>query len=127
MHPGNSGSSTDAELRTLRESIGDVGHQIDSYKTKTAGALAGGVFAMLLAVGAFYDLVAGKSRVWLVVGITRENLVWLASGLGIVAVFLLVFGLVLLAKRDRKLHQRLEQMEQTYADLVERRQAGPGC
>jgi len=123
MRPRDSGLSTDAELRTLRESISDIGHQIDSYKTKMAAALAGGVFALLLAAGAFYDLAVGKSRVWLLVGITRENLVWIAIALALVSFTLLGFGLLLLARRDRGLHEKLDQMEQEYADLLERKDA----
>ncbi|HSB12509.1 MAG TPA: hypothetical protein VLM38_23675 [Blastocatellia bacterium] len=118
MRLRDSGLSTDAELRTLRESISDVGHQIDSYKTKVAGALAGGIFALLLAAGAFYDLAAGKSGVWLLVGITRENLVWIASGLALASVVLLTSGLRLRTRRDRSLYEKLDQMEQAYADLV---------
>lgn len=123
MRSRDSGLSTDVKLRTLRESISDVGHQIDSYKTKMAAALAGGVFALLLAAGAFYDLVVGKSGVWLLVGITREDLVWIAAGLGLFSAVLLGFGLLLLARRDRGLHEQLDRMEQEYADLIERKDA----
>lgn len=120
--PLDSGQSSETELQNLRGSISDVGHQIDSYKTKTAGALAGGVFALLLAVGAGYDLVVGKSRVWSTLGITHADLVWIAGGLGFAAIVLLGLGLFLVARRDRGLHAKLDQMEREYADLTERRE-----
>src|SRR5438876_1092041 len=39
----------DTQLEEMRSDISDLGYQVDSYKTKTAAALGGGVFLLLLA------------------------------------------------------------------------------
>ena len=111
----------DAQLKKMRSSISDLGYQVDSYKAKTAAALGGGVFLLLLAVGAAYDLVAGRVGVWLMLGATRETLVWITSGLGAGATILLVFGFRRAGRSEISTKARLEQMEQEYADLLERR------
>ncbi len=118
--------NSDDALKTLRSNISDLSHQIDSYKTKTAAAIGGGVFLLLLALLATCDLVAGHSGVWLNVGITRENLIWIAIVLGSGAIILLAIGLVLIERRDVELDHRLEQMEEEYAELLERREVKVG-
>ncbi len=112
----------EAQLKKMRSSISDLGYQVDSYKTKTAAALGGGVFLLLLAAGAVYDLVAGKVGMWL--GATRETLVWITSGLGAGATILLVFGFRRVQRSEISAKARLEELEQEYADLLERRDAG---
>src|SRR5882762_2363431 len=107
----------DTQLEKLRSSINDLGHQVDSYKTKTAAALGGGVFLLLLAAGAAYDLVARKSASWLMLGETRT---WIAYGLGISAIILVFLALVRIRRRDINLDVRLDQMEQEYAEMLER-------
>ncbi len=114
----------DTQLEKMRSRISDLGYQVDSYKTKTAAALGGGVFLLLLAAGAAYDLVAGKVGMWLTLGATRETLVWITSGLGAGATILLVFGFRRVRRSEISTKARLEQMEQEYADLLERREAG---
>ena len=114
----------DTQLEKMRSSISDLGYQVDSYKTKTAAALGGGVFLLLLAAGAAYDLVAGKLGMWLTLGATHQTLVWITSGLGAGATILLVFGFRRVSRSDISTKARLEQMEQEYADLLERREAG---
>ena len=113
----------DTQLEKMRSRISDLGYQVDSYKTKTAAALGGGVFLLLLAAGAAYDLVAGKVGMWLTLGATRETLVWITSGLGAGATILLVFGFRRVRRSEISTKARLEQMEQEYADLLERREA----
>lgn len=113
----------DAQLKNLRSSISDLGHQVDSYKTKSAAALGGGVFLLLLAVGAAYDLVARKSGAWGTLGVARETLVWIACGLGGGAIVLLLFAFVRVRRRDSNLDARLDQLEQEYAELLDRRDA----
>jgi hypothetical protein len=115
----------DTQLERIRSSISDLGYQVDSYKTKTAASLGAGVFLLLLAAGTAYDLVAGKVGMWLTLGVTRETLVWITSGLGAGATFLLVFGFRRVRRSEISAKARLEQMEQEYADLLERREAGP--
>ena len=114
----------DAQLQRMRSSISDLGYQVDSHKTTTAAALGGGVFLLLLAAGAAYDLVAGKVGLWLTLGATRETLVWITIGLGAAATILLVFGFRRARRSEIGAKARLEQMEQEYADLLERRNAG---
>jgi hypothetical protein len=110
-----------AQLDKLRSSINDLGHQVDSYKAKTAAALGGGVFLMLLAAGGAYDLVARKSASWLVLGVTRETLIWIAYALGGCAIILLLVAVVRMRRRDTTLDVRLDEMEQEYAAMLERK------
>jgi hypothetical protein len=114
----------DKQLSTLRSGISDLGYQIDSYKAKTAAALGAGVFLSFLAALAAYDLAAGNGGVWLIVGITREALGWIARGLGVAAAILLVVGFRRVRKSDTVIRARLDSMEREYAELIERRDAG---
>jgi hypothetical protein len=116
--------SLDIQLKNLRSSISDLGYQVDSYKTKTAAALGAGVFLSFLVALAAYDLVAGKGGVWLILGITRETLVWMASGLGIAAIILLLVGFRRLRLSDSAVRARLDSMEREYAELLERKDVG---
>lgn len=116
--------SLDKQLSTLRSGISDLGYQIDSYKAKTAAALGAGVFLSFLAALAAYDLAAGNGGVWLIVGITREALVWMARGLGVAAAILLVAGFRRVRKSDTVIRARLDSMEREYAELIELRDAG---
>ncbi|HSE37175.1 MAG TPA: hypothetical protein VLG74_07730 [Blastocatellia bacterium] len=118
--------SLETQLSNLRSGISDLGYQIDSYKTKTAAALGAGVFLLLLAALAAYDLAAGKGGVWLIVGITGEALTWLTSGLGITATILLMVGFRRVRQTDVETRARLESMERQYAELLERRDSGAG-
>ena len=111
----------DAQLDKLRSSINDLGHEVDSYKSKTAAALGGGVFLLLLAVGAAYDLAVQKSASWLMLGVTRETLSWIAYGFGGLAILLVVLALVRIKRRDSNLDVRLDKLEQEYAEILERR------
>jgi hypothetical protein len=119
MRSGEPGPPTDAELQSLRSQISDLGYQIDSYKTKKAAAFGLGVFLLLLAIGAVYDLVTGHSGVWMTLGISRDSLTWIAGGLGVVSLALLGFGAGLVMRGDKSLPARLEEMESEYAELVE--------
>jgi len=113
--------SVDAHLVTLRSSISDLGHDIDLYKAKTGAALGGGVFLLLLAAGAAYDLISGNGKAWLALGIARQTLISILVGLAGVATILLGLALVRLKRRDTGLEIKLERMEQEYAELLELR------
>ena len=114
------GNTVDAELQKLRSNISDLGYEIDSYKTKTAASLGGGVFLMLLAAGAGYDLLTRNGGIWLSVGLDHQQLVWLSGTFAVVALILLVIGFVRLRRRDYEAQSRLDQMARQYAELVER-------
>jgi len=117
----NSVAAIDAQLKNLRSSISDLGHQIDSYKAKSAAAAGAGVFLLLLAALATYDLSTGKSEVWGVQGLSREILVGIAIAFGGGAIILLVYAFTRITRRDHNLDARLDLMEQEYAELVEQR------
>lgn len=113
----------DARLKNLRLGISDLGQQVDSYKAKTAAALGGGVFLLLLAAGAVYDLALRKGGAWLTLWVTRETLIWIVSGVGGAAIALLLLAFVRVRRRDIGLDARLDRMEQEYAELLDRRDA----
>ena len=113
----------DAQLKSLRSTISDLGYQVDTYKTKTAAALGAGVFLLLLAVGSAYDLILRGGGVWLMFGLNRATLIWITGGLGSGATILLLLGLRRLKRSDTGVRARLDQMEQQYAELVERKGA----
>jgi len=115
----NSQASIDSQLKNLRLSISDLGHQIDSYKTKSAASAGAGVFLLLLAALAAYDLLTGKSEVWKVQGLSREGLFWIAAAFGAGALILLAYALARTRRRDRSLDDKLDRMEQDYAELIE--------
>jgi hypothetical protein len=116
--PGNV-ETRDAQLASLRSTINDLGHQVDSYKSKTAAALGGGVFLLLLSAGAAYDLVVQKSASWLMLGVTRDTLTLIAYGLGGLAIMLVLLGLLRIRRRDTSLDQKLDKLEQEYAEMLE--------
>ena len=120
MRTGEPGPPTDAELQSLRSQITDLGYQIDSYKTKKAAAFGLGVFLLLLAIGAVYDLVTGNSGVWMMVGVTRDSLNWIAGGLGVVSLTLLGIGASMILRADKNLASKLAEAEREYAELIER-------
>lgn len=117
--------SVDAQLRNLRSSISDLGYEVDSFKAKTAAALGLGVFLLLLSAGAAYDLISSKQLVWQLLGISREALTWITAIAGSVAIGLLLYGLLLTKGADSDARTRLEQMEEEYAELVERQNSLP--
>ncbi|HYV05190.1 MAG TPA: hypothetical protein VFB82_11415 [Blastocatellia bacterium] len=121
MRSGEPGPPTDAELQSLRSQISDLGYQIDSYKTKKAAAFGLGVFLLLLAIGALYDLVTGNSGVWMMLGVTRDSLTWIAGSLGVASLALLGFGAGLVMRSDKSLSARLDEMERDYAELLDAR------
>lgn len=118
-----SAESIDAQLTNLRSSISDLAHQIDLYKTKTGAALGGGVFMLLLAAGASYDLIVGKSAAWSMIGMTRQSLISIAIGLVVGAMLLLAFGFLRAKRRDANLDIKLDQMEQRYAELLDHKRS----
>jgi len=89
------------------------------YKAKTGAALGAGVFFLLLAAGAAYDLIAHKGKAWLALGIARDTLALIAVGLTVAALILLGIAVVRVKRRDTGLDTQLDEMEREYADLLE--------
>jgi hypothetical protein len=110
-------------LARLRSEISDEGHALDAYKAKTAAAMGGGCFLFLLAMLAIYDLYAGKTGVWLSVGITRDLLTWVGGALAAVSLALLALALLRQRRRDRTREARLAELELEYADLLDRKES----
>lgn len=104
-------------VMALRSSISELGEQLDSYKSATAGALGGAAFLLLLAACGAYDLAAGKSGIWLAVGLSGESVRWLTGLLAAAGVLLLGLGLFRQVGRDRSRESRLAEMEEELAVL----------
>lgn len=111
------------QLRDLRARISDLAHEVDAYRAKTAAALGGGVFLLLLALGAGYDIFMGKAGLWASLGIAQESLYRVAGGLAIASLTLLALAVFRERRRDREREAQLERMEQEFARLLEDREA----
>lgn len=108
------------KIQRLQSQIRELGRQLDQERAGAAAALGFGVFTSLLALGALYDLMAGKASVWLHLGITRATLTWLAVALGLAGA--LSFAAALkrqdparraeLAELERQLEQALDQNDE---------------
>ena len=107
----------------LRVAISDLGHEIDSEKTKKAAALGIGVFFALLTIIAANDLVIGKAGLWLAVGITDSQLMLLAIAFGIITLFAFLYAARLEHRRDRTRETKLEEMMQELENIQAREEA----
>jgi hypothetical protein len=112
----------ESQITELRNRIRDEGHAMDDYKAGTARAAGGAAFFGLLALGAAYELVAGKSGLWLTIGITHESLRSLASALGAIAAGLLVLAIRRYRRRDRDREAQLGELENELARLLDLQQ-----
>jgi hypothetical protein len=112
-------SLIEKQLTNLRSRISDLGDEIDRQKAKAAGAIGGGVFLLLLALLGAYDLMSGKGHLWSAVRATEAMLYWLTVALAAAGLILLVAGLILTRRRDRKREAQLEALEQEYARLLD--------
>jgi hypothetical protein len=114
------GRRTDLQtITTLRNQIRDLGDEVDSYKAKTAGAMGGGVFLLLLAVGGAYDVINHNMALSNAIGISQAAFRWLVVGLGGGGCALLVLGVIRQWRRDRERETRLANIEQELARLEE--------
>lgn len=112
---------------TLQESIRDLGEKVDSEKAKSAAALGGGVFALLLAAGGAYDLATGNAGVWAAVGLSVNQVYWLTIGLAVLSVLLLATAFVLHRNYDSSRETRLAQMEVELSELIADHARGETC
>ena len=103
----------------MRGRIRDLGYEVKAHKASIALSMGAGVFLILLAAGAGYDLIAGKASIWSPLGITRDTLMWVAGGGGAGGLLLLAQGLMRQRSSEREV--RLDELEQEYAELLDRK------
>src|SRR5919205_429403 len=97
QQPDKPAEEFDEQLKSLRSRISDLGSEVDADRMGIAASMGGGVFLILLAALAAYDLFSGQAGVWLQVGIDRDTLTWVAVILGVLG-----FGLVARAIFSRR-------------------------
>lgn len=115
--------SIEKQLTHLRSQISDLGFELDSHKKAIAVSMGVGVFLLLLAVIAGYDLFTGKDSIWLPLGVTRTLLLFVVWGLGAVGVVLLIQGSIQQLRRDREPEARLAELEEEHSRLLDRKEA----
>jgi hypothetical protein len=116
-------ASLDRRLGELREQISDAGQQVDSYRAKTAAALGGGVFLFLLALGACYEILSGNPSIWAAIGLSRAGFYIVAGGLLVASLALFALAWIRERRRDLACEAKLSELEQEFADLIERNKA----
>jgi hypothetical protein len=116
-------SSTEKRIIEVRAAISDLGFEIDAEKVGLAMAMGAGVFLILLAALAGYDLLTGKAGVWMAIGITRDMLSLIAYGAGGVAVALMAYAIVKRLRRDRSRDAELVELEQEYSRLLDHKKS----
>ncbi len=112
--------SLDNHLRQLRSDINDLGHELDAGRMGVAAAMGGGVFAVLLAAGAAYELTEGNAGLWIEYGIDRETLTVIAWGLAALGLGFIAWAIVRRRRGNPELEEKLSALEQQYADAVDR-------
>ena len=109
--------AVDKRLLELRGRISDLGFETDAEKAGAAGMMGVGVFLLLLAALAAYDLLTGKAGVWASLGITRDTLSWMAYGFSAVALLLIGLALKRRLRPDGARAAELTKLEEEYATL----------
>ncbi len=113
----------DARIKQLRLKIDDLGYEIDAYKNKTAAAMGGGLFLLLLAAGALYDIVTGNASIQFALGVSSDQFYMLAFALAASGIALLIIGAIRQRKRDDGREAKLDEFERELADMLERKKA----
>jgi hypothetical protein len=113
--------SLEERVSHLRSKISDLAIEIDAYKANIARCAGGGVFLFALAGLATYDLLTGKSGLWLSIGVTHENLLWLAIGLGVASIAAFAYALILDKKRDTARDHQMAALENELEQLLNRK------
>ena len=116
-------SSIEKRILEVRAAISDLGFELDAQKVGLAMAMGAGVFLILLAALAGYDLLTGKAGVWMAIGITRDMLNTIAYGSGGVAVALITYAIVKRLRRDRKRERELSKLEEEYSRLLDHKKS----
>jgi len=107
-------------IRELRSHISNLGYEIDSRKTGVAAAMGGGVFLLLLAAGAFYDLASRNTSIWDIIGASREVIWVIAILLGVAGGGLIAWGVARHLWRDSGAEEQLAKMQIEYEELRDR-------
>jgi hypothetical protein len=108
-------------VNELRAKISDLAVEVDAHRANIARCVGGGVFLFSLAALAAYDLLTGKSGLWLSIGVTQANLLWVAIALGGVSLAAFAYALMLDKKRDYRRENRMAELEQELEQLLKRR------
>ncbi|HKV37700.1 MAG TPA: hypothetical protein VJX67_00695 [Blastocatellia bacterium] len=108
-------SSGPARTQLLKDEIRDLGHEVDSYKTKTAAAMGGGVFLVLLATGGLYDVAVGNDSIGVSVGISQPVFGGIVTAFGVAGLIFLAVGVFRARRRDRGREARLASLEEELA------------
>ena len=116
-------SSTEKQIIEVRAAISDLGFELDAEKAGLGLAMGAGVFLILLAALAGYDLMTGKAGLWMAIGITRDTLNLVAYGCGGVGVALIAYALIRRLRRDREREAELYELEQEYSRLLSHKDA----
>jgi hypothetical protein len=111
----------DKRLNETRSRISDLGHEIDTRKAAVARSMGGAVFLLMLAAGATYDLVTDNAALAIALGVTGESLLRVALCCGLAGIALLAHAFVRSRLRDRFLDVELAELEEAYADLLDRK------
>jgi hypothetical protein len=106
----------------VRGRISDIGYEIDAGKAMAGYMMGGGVFLLLLALLAAYDLLNGKAGIYQPLGITRDMLKWIAWGCGGIGVAAILQTVMRRRLRDRSRETELAELEEEYARLKERQE-----
>jgi hypothetical protein len=115
--------SIEKRINELHLLIKDSGGQADLYKAKTAGALGGGVFTLMLALGAAYDLATGNSSVQIGLGVSKNMFIAITIALAVSS--LALFALAAMRERRRNSEQtaNLEELEEELAQLLDKKKS----
>jgi hypothetical protein len=117
----NNTGTIDDRMKGLRSRISDLGSEVDQDRAGIAASMGGGVFLLLLAAGAAYDLWTGKAGVWAGIGISRDTLLWVAIIMGAVSLVLIARAILRKRRGQSPREKELEELERQYADLLEQK------
>jgi len=110
------------QMAEVRGRISDIGYEIDAGKAMAGYMMGGGVFLLLLAGLAAYDLLNGKAGIYQPLGITCDLLKWIAWGCGGLGAAAILQTLIRRRRRDRSRETELGELEEDYARLKERQE-----
>ncbi|MEW6127044.1 MAG: hypothetical protein AB1757_08395 [Acidobacteriota bacterium] len=111
------------EIAELRNQISELALQVDAFKARKGGAVGGAIFLLLLAAIATYDLLNGKTGVWLSVGITPALLQFLAVAFAVIGFALLAYAWISERRRGELPEAKLAKLEDELERLLIRQAA----